>query len=171
MPTIVTPWTVAGKSEHSQQAALFVWANCAKMWGFSAAAREESYASAIPASSRHLWAVPELEWLHAIPNGGERSASVAASMKAEGVKRGVPDIFWPLTSRLLATNVIDQPFGIYPGLYIEMKVGNNKLSEYQNSFFDHAVRQGYEVVCCYSWTEAASAIINYYTNVRKSYNS
>lgn len=31
--------------------------------------------------------VPELKWLHAIPNGGARNVVVARKMKAEGVVR------------------------------------------------------------------------------------
>ena len=31
----------------------------------------------------------------AVPNGGKRAISVAKKLKAEGVKRGVPDLFIP----------------------------------------------------------------------------
>ena len=31
--------------------------------------------------------IPELRWLHAIPNGGARNVVVATHMKQEGVKR------------------------------------------------------------------------------------
>ena len=50
-----------------------------------------------------------LRWLHAIPNGGARDARVGAMLKAEGVKRGVSDLFLPFAAR-----------GRH-GLYIEMK--------------------------------------------------
>ena len=54
--------------EHVEQAALFRWAEFAR-------AR-----------------LPELTLLHAIPNGGHRHKATAARLKAEGVKRGVPDL-------------------------------------------------------------------------------
>ncbi len=52
---------------------------------------------------------PELALLHAIPNGGKRSKSEAARMKAAGVKPGVPDMFLPVARE-----------GCH-GLYIELK--------------------------------------------------
>ena len=52
---------------------------------------------------------PELRLLYAIPNGGHRHKAVAAKLKAEGVKPGVPDLCLPVRR------------GEYSGLYIEMK--------------------------------------------------
>ena len=55
-------------SEHQEQVALFRWAEFAiARW-------------------------PELALMYAIPNGGHRHKAVAAGLKAEGVKRGVPDV-------------------------------------------------------------------------------
>ncbi len=34
-------------------------------------------------------------WIFHIPNGGHRAMSVAKKMKAEGVKKGVPDLYIP----------------------------------------------------------------------------
>ena len=44
------------------------------------------------ALSHKLFGVPE-QLLFAIPNGGERNIIVAARMKKEGVRAGVPDLF------------------------------------------------------------------------------
>lgn len=74
---------------------------------------------------------PELCWLHAIPNGGARTASVGAKMKAEGVKRGVWDVFLPY------------PKGNWHGLYIEMKYGKNGLTQEQKEFGAFVDGQGY----------------------------
>lgn len=52
---------------------------------------------------------PELELLHAIPNGGKRGKLTARRLKREGVKRGVPDLMLPVARRG------------YHGLYLEMK--------------------------------------------------
>ena len=38
---------------------------------------------------------PELDLMFHIPNGGKRGKAEAARFKAEGVKAGVPDIFFP----------------------------------------------------------------------------
>lgn len=59
-------------SEHSEQVALFQWAE------FQAA----------------RW--PELALMHAIPNGGRRDGRTGAMLKAEGVKAGVPDVCLPV---------------------------------------------------------------------------
>ena len=56
-------------SEHSEQVALFNWANACKAQ------------------------FPELGMMMAIPNGGRRDKITGARLKAEGVKAGVPDIF------------------------------------------------------------------------------
>lgn len=61
-------------SEHSEQAALFRWANACKAQ------------------------FPELGMLFAIPNGSKRDKITGARLKAEGVKAGVPDIFLPVSN-------------------------------------------------------------------------
>jgi hypothetical protein len=40
--------------------------------------------------------MPELVWLHAVPNGGLRSRATAGRLRAEGVKSGVPDLVLPV---------------------------------------------------------------------------
>lgn len=59
-------------SEHAEQAALFRWAEFARV------------------------RLPELALLFAIPNGGHRNKVTAARLKVEGVKRGVPDVCLPV---------------------------------------------------------------------------
>ena len=77
-------------SEHDEQAALFEWAT----W--------------------HTSQCPELGLLFAIPNGGHRHPVVAARLKAEGVRAGVPDICLPVARKG------------YHGLFVELKFGRNK---------------------------------------------
>ncbi len=92
---------------------------------------------------------PELELLHHIPNGGKRNAREAAALKRQGVKAGVPDICLPV------------PRGKYHGLYIELKVGNNKTSAYQNEWIEKLKEQNYYVVVCYGWRVAQEVIESY----------
>ena len=92
---------------------------------------------------------PECEWVFAIPNGGYRSKATAVNLRAEGVKRGVWDIFVPY------------PRGKYHGMYIELKYGKNKLTPEQETFRPHCEAQGYKTYVAYSWFEAYTAIMDY----------
>lgn len=97
------------------------------------------------------WAayIPELKWMHHIPNGGSRNPVEAKNLKRQGTKRGVPDVFLPL------------PKGNYHGLYIEMKAGKNKLTDKQREFLDYANKNGYSAHVCYGHREAIKVIENY----------
>lgn len=81
---------------------------------------------------------PEIRWLHHIPNGGDRDIRVASKLKLEGVESGVFDLFLPV------------PRWKKHGLYIEMKYGNNKLSEKQEEFKNFVIKQGYATATCYN---------------------
>lgn len=91
----------------------------------------------------------ELSLLYHIPNGGARSKGTAGRLKAEGVKSGVPDICLPVAK------------GKYHGLYIEMKVGNNKPTPNQVKWLDALREQGYQAKVCYGWVEASKEIESY----------
>lgn len=80
-------------------------------------------------------AVPQLKWVYAVPNGNFRSWSVGAALKSEGVKKGISDICVPFEGR------INECY--YPGAYIEMKAGDNKLSSEQKDFLKFVAGQGY----------------------------
>lgn len=92
---------------------------------------------------------PKLRWMFAIPNGGQRNKIVAARLKQEGVKKGVPDLMIPL------------PTDKFHGLFIEMKYGKNKLTLEQKQFFDFATQQGYCCKVAYSADEAMKIIDKY----------
>lgn len=95
---------------------------------------------------------PELEFCFAVPNGGKRDKLTAARMKAEGVRAGVPDIVLPL----ILYDRFDRM--LRAGLWIELKVGKGTVSTEQNNWHVFLKRQGYTVVVCYSWIEAAQAV-------------
>jgi hypothetical protein len=123
----ITPEQLAKPgSEHAHQSALFCWAAQMANNGY-----------------------PELRLLFAIPNGGERNIKVAAQLKAEGVKAGVPDIFLPV------------PSAFWAGLFIEMKVKPNKPSVDQCEWLTRLSEQRYFTKVCWSWEEAANTILEY----------
>lgn len=85
----------------------------------------------------------------AIPNGGGRSKREAGRLKAEGVRKGVSDIFVsiPLHERYAGS----------AGLYIEMKSMVGRVSPEQQAWIDDSRALGYSAVVCYSADEAFSA--------------
>ena len=97
--------------------------------------------------SRHKY--PELDWMFAIPNGGLRNVRVAVKLKAEGVRAGVPDIFLPI------------PRGGSSGLFIELKIKPNKITQKQSEWLTALARHQYEAVVAYGWEEAKEIIENY----------
>ena len=91
-----------------------------------------------------------LALLHAIPNGGKRSKSEAARMKAAGVKPGVPDMFLPVARE-----------GCH-GLYIELKRRDGgRVSTEQTAWMEALARQGYKTALCHGWDAAREEIQRY----------
>lgn len=159
----MNPWQLAKSgTEHGEQVALFCFAAKAHLVGFKVAMHEDAYK--MPIGILDDPAIPELKWFHAIPNGGnrgdtERSRAIEGGrMKAEGVKPGVLDCFWPLKR------------GAYSGLYIEMKrriLRNEKnalagCSKEQIEFGQFVSDNGFKAIVCYDWEEAARALCAYY---------
>lgn len=126
----ITPEMLAGDSEHSQQVALFAWA------------------------ADNVGKYPELALMFAVPNGGLRDIRTAVSLKAEGVKAGVPDIFLPACRYSKAKY----------GLFIEMKIKTNKATKEQMEWMTALTKASYQCVICYSWEEARDKIVAYLEN-------
>lgn len=93
--------------------------------------------------------MPELEFLHHVPNGGKRDAATAVALKRQGVKAGVPDI------------VLPAPRAEYHGLYIELKAGSNTTTAKQKRWLKFLRQQGYYTAVCYGWQLAAELIERY----------
>lgn len=87
--------------------------------------------------------------IYAIPNGGQRNATVAAKLKAEGVLRGVPDLSIP------------EARNGYHGLYIEMKAGKNKPTDEQKNVMQRLCEAGYKCEVCYSFDEFRQIVNDY----------
>lgn len=92
---------------------------------------------------------PELRWLFHVPNGGSRNKQEAVKFKQMGVKAGVSDLCLPY------------PKGIYCGLFIEMKYGNNRQQDTQKEFLAAMATAGHFVATCYSAEEAIKVIEEY----------
>lgn len=96
--------------------------------------------------------MPELEYLHHVPNGGKRDKATATALKRQGVKAGVPDIVLPAVR------------AGYHGLYIELKAGKNTTTDNQKRWLEYLRQQGYYTAVCYSWQLAAELIEKYLLN-------
>lgn len=92
---------------------------------------------------------PELRLLFAVPNGGDRHPAVAAKMKAEGVKAGVPDYLLPVAR------------GGFHGLAIELKTATGSASREQKGWLADLRAQGYRAEVCKGWQQAFDTLTDY----------
>ncbi len=86
--------------------------------------------------------------LFAIPNGGHRNVITGALLKKTGTLAGVADLFLMHAS-------------LSNGLFIELKVGKNKLTESQKEFKRKAIEARYGYIVCRSFDEFMNEINNY----------
>ena len=93
---------------------------------------------------------PYLQLLHCSLNGVKMTKAQAGRAIAQGMKKGVADLFLPVK------------MGIYGGLYIEMKSEKGRTSIDQSKFLKAVSDNGYAVSVCYSANEAIKRIEDYY---------
>jgi len=117
------------RSEHGEQAALIQWRTI------------RCHFSGLPEFARF-----------AIPNAAKRSFKLAAYMKAEGLRSGIPDL-------MLAAASPRAPDA--KGLFIEMKIGHAKPTVAQANVHDYLRRAGYHVVVAWGFEDAKRAIMAY----------
>src|SRR4051812_7142849 len=86
-------------TEHAHQVALFAWAAVACYHGFAVANLWAKSGVLDPQYNRRP--IPCLKWLHAIHNQGHGDAIRGGRAKAEGVRKGIPDIFLPFPRQYL----------------------------------------------------------------------
>ena len=129
----MTPEQIAkANTEHAHQAAFFCWLATQQV--------DE-----------------RLKKAFAVPNGGERNKIVAARMKAEGVREGVPDVFIPIPS----------PCGQWHGLFIEFKKPgrenrkNGGMSDVQVEYRDYLISQNFGHFVAYSYRQAVDVSLSY----------
>lgn len=88
--------------------------------------------------------------LFAIPNGGRRHIKTACDLKVEGVRAGIPDLFFAY------------PHKGASGLFIEMKKREGGcLSARQRYYIDLLRGQGYAVEVCRGCDEAFDRLAAY----------
>ncbi|HGM5580779.1 VRR-NUC domain-containing protein [Pseudomonas parafulva] len=90
--------------------------------------------------------------IYHVPNGGHRHKLVAAKLKGQGVKAGVPDLVLPMAR------------GGYFGLYIEFKAKppfDAEVSASQDAYIQALNAQGYLAIVCRGSIDAVEAIRAY----------
>lgn len=112
---------------------------------------------------------PVFATIHHIPNGGARSASQGARLKASGVRAGVWDILVPFPRVKVIPGVFKGGSGGYTlcgGLYVEMKApalrkkGDDALTDAQKAF-RAALSDNYAFTVAFDWLQAVDAILGY----------
>ncbi|AGZ34610.1 MAG: VRR-NUC domain-containing protein [Pseudomonas sp.] len=91
------------------------------------------------------------ELIYHVPNGGHRVKAVAAKLKAQGVKAGIPDL------------VLRMARGGYFGLYIEFKatIDPAPVSSSQQACIKRLNAQGYLAVVCRGHFDAMECLRAY----------
>ncbi len=86
---------------------------------------------------------------HHFANQRRCSLFEGKKLKRMGVKRGVPDLF------------IAVPKNGKAGLWIELKVGNGKLSKEQKQFLERKTNLGYACAAVWGWEAARDILLTY----------
>lgn len=100
----------------------------------------------------HLRYPQAYKLIYHVPNGGHRHKLVAAKLKGQGVKAGVPDLVLPMAR------------GGYFGLYIEFKAKppfDAEVSPSQDAYIQALNAQGYLAIVCRGSIDAVEAIRAY----------
>lgn len=146
---------MSGRCRHGQPDGYCVWCDMPSAAAAQKAKRSQAHHEFQVALIEHLklheHLHPELKLIHAIPNGGLRDKRVAAKLKAEGAKAGIPDLFLPVVVNRIQPPAWEVPSKeeqklpkIRPGLYIEIKANpRDKLSDAQKWWKERLEKQGY----------------------------
>lgn len=84
-----------------------------------------------------------------VPNGGLRDKRTAKQMQLAGVRRGVPDLLFPVPKRG------------YTGLALELKCKDGKLSREQSLWLDDLRIYGWATAVPYTLEQAKDALASY----------
>lgn len=92
---------------------------------------------------------PELKFFAAWPNGGHRSKRTAGLIKAEGVRRGPPDYWFPVRR------------SDFIGLVIELKTETGRPSTEQREWLAHLRATGWRAELCRGHEQAIAVLRDY----------
>jgi hypothetical protein len=92
---------------------------------------------------------PELALLFHIKNETKEGAAAVAYDRTQGVKKGVPDLFFPCQR------------GRFGGMFIEMKTPKGRVRPAQLQWIRDLEDQGYFACVCYGWEEARDRLLWY----------
>lgn len=95
---------------------------------------------------------PRLKLCFHCPNERKSSIQRRMSMNKAGVRKGIPDIIFPVPNQR------------YSGLFIEMKVKPNRASVEQMAILKHLNELGAFAILCWSATEAINILDKYLQN-------
>ena len=98
---------------------------------------------------------PAFDYIFAVPNGGKRGFKTAATMKREGQRKGVLDLWCPY------------PSGRFFGWICETKAGKNKPTKEQAEWLDRMVDVRWFCCVCRS-TDAMIDSFEKYIGIRKA---
>ena len=116
------------------------------------------------AANCRRWNLPHIA-LFSIPNGGNWDARRGSIMKAEGQKKGVPDLMLAAGHYRYKPVKIGQHMALEDdnchGLFLELKTETGRLSPEQIEYHAFLLKQGYKVLVCRSTEEAIKAIEEY----------
>lgn len=109
-------------------------------------------AAIIAECDRRSMGNPAWGMVFSIPNGGHRHPAVAAKLKAEGVRAGIPDLFVAL------------PRHDYAGMFLELKFGKNKPTGEQWNWTRRLRDAGYFVDVAWDF-ETAMRLLTWYVEL------
>lgn len=98
---------------------------------------------------------PGLELAFSVPNAAKRSMALAARMRKEGLRAGVPDWWLPSASWACGQDR-------FHGLSIEFKSGKGRLTDAQEKYVKGLREVGWRVEVCRSTEEAIKVVRSYY---------
>jgi hypothetical protein len=96
--------------------------------------------------------------LFSIPNGGARSAVAGAFMKAEGQRRGAPDLMLAVPSLRAIGPTMSQRVH---GLFLELKTPEGRVKPEQEVFHQLLGERGYQVEIVRSFEQGVEIITEY----------
>jgi len=102
--------------------------------------------------SLHERTYPMLKIMFAVPNAAKRSMSLAAMLKAEGMRSGVPDVVFPYYN------------GKYHGLALEFKSAKGKPTENQLLWMTNLQEYGWDCFIVNDADEAWKIVLDYIKN-------